>query len=110
MRQMIPARLTAAALVAAAACGSVESKAPTVPIEPPPTQPGSAPVLPAQLLAYSDARVPLPRHLTIVPGIPGTDTSAEAHAVASNPTTDAGATLGRVLFYDRRLSVNQTVS
>ena len=29
---------------------------------------------------------------------------------ATNLTTDAGATLGRVLFYDRRLSANQTVS
>jgi cytochrome c peroxidase len=28
----------------------------------------------------------------------------------SNPTTDAGATLGRVLFYDRRLSANNSVS
>jgi cytochrome c peroxidase len=27
-----------------------------------------------------------------------------------NPTTDAGATLGRVLFYDKRLSQNQTIS
>jgi len=29
---------------------------------------------------------------------------------ASNPITDPGATLGRVLFFDRRLSVNNTVS
>ena len=29
---------------------------------------------------------------------------------ANNPTTDLGATLGRVLFYDKRLSTNQTVS
>ena len=29
---------------------------------------------------------------------------------ATNPITDEGATLGRVLFYDRRLSVNNTVS
>lgn len=29
---------------------------------------------------------------------------------AANPTTDAGATLGRVLFYDKRLSRNQTVA
>lgn len=28
----------------------------------------------------------------------------------TNTTTDAGATLGRVLFYDKRLSTNQTVS
>ncbi|NOX31936.1 MAG: cytochrome-c peroxidase [Actinobacteria bacterium] len=29
---------------------------------------------------------------------------------ADNPVTDAGATLGRVLFYDRQLSANQTTS
>ena len=29
---------------------------------------------------------------------------------AANPTTDAGATLGRVLFYDKRLSANQTIA
>ncbi len=29
---------------------------------------------------------------------------------ANNPTTDAGATLGRVLFYDKKLSANGTVS
>ncbi len=29
---------------------------------------------------------------------------------ADNATTDAGATLGRVIFYDKRLSLNQTVS
>lgn len=29
---------------------------------------------------------------------------------AGNPTTDPGATLGRVLFYDKRLSRNQTIS
>ncbi len=29
---------------------------------------------------------------------------------ASNPVTDAGATLGRVLFYDTRLSINNTIS
>jgi len=29
---------------------------------------------------------------------------------ADNPTTDAGATLGRVLFYDRRLSANGTIA
>ncbi|MBI5801054.1 MAG: cytochrome-c peroxidase, partial [Verrucomicrobia bacterium] len=29
---------------------------------------------------------------------------------ATNLTTDAGAALGRVLFYDKRLSTNQTVA
>jgi cytochrome c peroxidase len=35
---------------------------------------------------------------------------AEDNTPANNPTTDAGATLGRVLFYDKRLSTNLTVS
>jgi cytochrome c peroxidase len=35
---------------------------------------------------------------------------AEDNTPANNTNTDWGATLGRVLFYDRRLSTNQTVS
>jgi len=34
----------------------------------------------------------------------------EDNTPANNATTDAGATLGRVLFYDKRLSTNQTIS
>ncbi|MCP5532216.1 MAG: c-type cytochrome [Akkermansiaceae bacterium] len=35
---------------------------------------------------------------------------AQDNTPVDNPVTDAGATLGRVLFYDNRLSANQTVS
>ena len=35
---------------------------------------------------------------------------AEDNTPGNNATTDAGATLGRVLFYDKRLSTNQTIS
>ena len=35
---------------------------------------------------------------------------AEDNTPANDFTTDAGATLGRVLFYDKRLSTNQTIS
>lgn len=35
---------------------------------------------------------------------------AQDNMPATNLTTDAGAQLGRVLFYDRRLSTNQTIS
>jgi cytochrome c peroxidase len=35
---------------------------------------------------------------------------AEDNTPSTNPVTDAGATLGRVLFYDKRLSTNQTVA
>lgn len=36
--------------------------------------------------------------------------TAQDNMPATNVTTDAGATLGRVLFYDKRLSTNQTIS
>jgi len=35
---------------------------------------------------------------------------AQDNTPLTNTTTDAGATLGRVLFYDKRLSTNQTIS
>ncbi len=46
----------------------------------------------------------LPAHL-LQPIILGQDTTP-----ANNPVSDAGATLGRVLFYDKRLSANNTVA
>ena len=69
-----------------------------------------APMLPAVSFPYADNRVAIPAHIRQVPPgapaglIPGDNTPA------GNPITDAGATLGRVLFYDRRLSVNDRVS
>ena len=63
--------------------------------------PGGTPVLPATPLDYT---VALPPHLN------GPGMQQEDNTPASNPTTDAGATLGRVLFYDTRLSANQTVA
>lgn len=46
----------------------------------------------------------LPAHLR-VPAI-----LAQDNTPATNPVTDQGATLGRVLFYDKRLSANNTVA
>ena len=63
--------------------------------------PGGTPVLPATPLDYT---VALPAHLDD-PSVRRLDNTP-----ASNPTTDAGATLGRVLFYDTRLSANHTVA
>jgi cytochrome c peroxidase len=69
-----------------------------------------APMLPAVSFPYADNRVAIPAHIRQAPPgapaglIPGDNTPA------GNPITDAGATLGRVLFYDRRLSVNDRVS
>ena len=65
--------------------------------------------LPAVSFAYSDARLPLPRHFTQAPPNAGSPQQAD-NTPASNPITDAGATLGRVLFYDRRLSINDRVA
>jgi len=65
------------------------------------------PVLPDSLRPYSDARVTTPRHfLADVTG----SVLAEDNSPRNNPVTDAGATLGRVLFYDTRLSGNDRMS
>ena len=63
---------------------------------------GSTPVLPETPYDYDG--IALPIHLQ--------DSSVLQwdNAPADNPITDAGATLGRVLFYDVRLSQNETVS
>ena len=63
---------------------------------------GETPVLPETPYDYDGAT--LPAHLD-VSEITGLDTTP-----ADNPITDAGATLGRVLFYDVRLSRNGAVS
>jgi len=61
-----------------------------------------APVLNlARLLNYS--RPEWPAHYDAV-------LQGQPNAPADNPVTDAGATLGRVLFFDRRLSINNRVS
>ncbi len=63
---------------------------------------GGTPVLPETPFTY--AAIPLPAHLTVPP------VQNQDNTPAGNPITDAGATLGRVLFYDTRLSANETVS
>jgi cytochrome c peroxidase len=68
----------------------------------------TAPVLPSLSYTYSDAAHPLPAHF--LASIDGASVASFDNIPASNPITDAGATLGRVLFYDRRLSANDTKS
>jgi cytochrome c peroxidase len=63
------------------------------------------PTLPATPMRYA---VVLPAHFTAQG--PGGSVAATDNTPASNPTTDAGATLGRVLFYDPRLSVNDGIA
>ena len=60
------------------------------------------PMLPTKVLSYS--RVTLPSY------IPSTALRVVDNTPADNGLTNAGATLGRVLFYDRQLSRNNTVA
>lgn len=53
---------------------------------------------------YNYANIELPDHLD------NNQTRREDNTPNNNPVTDAGATLGRVLFYDPRLSRNYTIS
>ena len=66
------------------------------------------PTLPALGERYSNATAPLPAHFA-APG-PGGAVLATDNMPATNPITDAGATLGRVLFHDLRLSANDRVA
>lgn len=68
-----------------------------------------APVLPREPYRYRGASLDIPPHLSQV-GLRFVVESPEVLAARANPTTDAGAALGRVLFYDRRLSANDAVS
>lgn len=47
---------------------------------------------------------------TLPPSFSNNPILGQDNMPAGNPVTDAGAELGRVLFYDKRLSLNQTVS
>jgi len=63
----------------------------------------TTPTLPAQPMRYA---VALPAHFVNGPGsVAGADNTP-----LDNPITDAGATLGRVLFYDPRVSANDAIS
>ncbi len=63
------------------------------------------PVIPFR---YTDASVPLPAHFTAT--IDGASVVATDNTPADNAITDAGAALGRVLFYDPRTSGNDGLS
>lgn len=77
---------------------AVEISTPTVS---PVTNTVPLPQLPAASYNYSN--LPLPAHIMAC-------LSTEDNTPANNPTTNEGATLGRVLFYDKNLSKNNTVS
>lgn len=69
-----------------------------------------SPVLPSNPYDYSTLN--LPAHFTTdVPNSPlPTSINGLDNTPADNPITDNGATLGRVLFYDKTLSANATIS
>lgn len=64
--------------------------------------------LPSPGFKYADVDMNYPRHI-VDPNVPGNVAFAD-NTPANNAVTNAGATLGRVLFYDKRLSRNFTVS
>ncbi|MDB4916272.1 MAG: hypothetical protein JWM95_3916 [Gemmatimonadetes bacterium] len=67
-----------------------------------------SPTLPAALFAYSDVSAPLPAQFSSQG--PGGTVLATDNTPATNRITDAGATLGRVLFHDPRLSANDKLA
>ena len=70
---------------------------------------GPEPFLPAEPFDYFTYAVTnLPEHY--FPSPPFGDAGAAINTPANNPITNHGATLGRVLFYDKRLSINQSIS
>src|SRR5215203_4081926 len=68
----------------------------------------ASPTLPGTPFRYADAAVPLPAHFRA--SIDGASVAATDNTPPENPVTDAGAALGRVLFYDMRLSANDGLS
>lgn len=62
------------------------------------------PTLPSEHFAYADNQVGLPTYYRNGP------TAATDNTPADNTITNAGATLGRVLFYDVKLSANDSIS
>ena len=78
-------------------------------VEDPGNEAGS-PSLPAALYNYANPEIP-PHFLEESEGFHGQiPLMSSDNMPAHNPTTDAGATLGRVLFYDVRFSANRTRS
>lgn len=72
----------------------------------PPTQVPGGPELPTAYYDYVNSAAAMPAYLReYLNNNPAVDNTP-----ASNPITNPGATLGRVLFYDKKLSMNNTIS
>jgi cytochrome c peroxidase len=100
MWSALPRALAGAALVILASCDE-GGRVPTSPDAPEPTWAEDL-TLPAAPLNYS--RPALPPYLLVQP------IQNQLNTPPTNPVTDWGASVGRVLFYDRQLSANQTVA
>lgn len=88
-------------LVGIYACSEVDEPAPNT-TESPLNLPGTP---------FNYASLNLPAHFTTDgPGPLPTSINGTDNTPADNPITDNGATLGRVLFYDKKLSANGTIS
>lgn len=71
---------------------------------------GLSPTLPASPYNYTAINIPDHLSTNALMG-PGQNAAVDNdNTPTTNPTTDEGATLGRVLFYDKKLSANGTIS
>lgn len=71
----------------------------------------TAEVLNLPTVSFDYENLNLPNHFTIdAPGALPTAINDIDNTPTDNPVTDAGATLGRVLFYDKKLSANGTIA
>jgi cytochrome c peroxidase len=85
--------------------GRVSASQPTPDAKDPPgVKPSTQRMLTLPETPYDYANPPLPAHFRTTAAKQFDNTPSD------NPVTDAGATLGRVLFYDTRLSANNTVA
>lgn len=99
---MIAAGISLIALLIA--CNKESSTSPAPSPNPTPAPDPVAAVLNLPATPFNYANIPLPAFLNN-PNING-----QINTPANNPVTDNGATLGRVLFYDKSLSLNNTIS
>ncbi len=92
------------AAAAPVATGTAVTDAPAVPAAP-------AAALSAASLAFLNLDTAnLPSYTPVLPAYYDAGVRADDNTPASNRASNAGATLGRVLFYDKALSLNRTVA
>jgi cytochrome c peroxidase len=98
---------TAASTVIVSVRNPDKSESQGVPVVIPFPPPPSLPNVMFDYVAYAVTN--LPKHYTD-PNSPAGNLAGTDNTPATNPITNAGATLGRVLFYDKFLSANSTTS